>query len=339
MNQIQKIMFGELRPWLDNSSESDDFYKPLTRNLNSVQTMFNPHYKLNFIRHFSNKTQYYKKLIDNDLTIYCNNTFNEADNVSNNVIAYIIDKSRKQLHSKIKETAEIINNQSFSLSYITSQNVDFSLDKPFKEATYIMFYLLSSLIKCWLEIQHHFENHIIEDDLWEVADFYTQLLQINVPDETNIKEIQTIELETQKEMHPFNKENTKNEKNRISFTYVNIDKNPEAISDLFNSLKDVAELIDKQTRLVDFKKIFSGKSITRPVIWIGSPTELYYFIKYIHNVRKVVEDTNKQQWNITCNCFLKADGSSFDRAKLKALKTPAQESKSKIERAANNLTL
>ena len=102
MKSIQAIMFGELRPWLESNNQADEYYKPLTRNLSAVSEKFNPHYELNFIRHISNKTQYYKKLINNDLTAYCNTLFQETENASDNRIAYKIDKSKKELHAKIK---------------------------------------------------------------------------------------------------------------------------------------------------------------------------------------------------------------------------------------------
>jgi hypothetical protein len=166
-------MFGELRPWLESNNRADEYYKSLTRQLNAVQTAFNSHYESNFIRHISSKAQFYKKLIDNDLTTYCNALFQETENASSNLIAYKIDKSKKELHAKIKSIADIISTQQFDLSYIKSPNADFSTDRQFKEATYIVFYLLSAMIKCCLEIQHHFRSHIAEDDIWEVADFYT----------------------------------------------------------------------------------------------------------------------------------------------------------------------
>jgi hypothetical protein len=188
-------MFGELRPWLETNAQADEFYKPLTRQLNTVQTAFISHYELNFIRHFSDKAQYYKKLIDNDLTVYCNTLFSETESVSSNLIAYKIDKAKKFLHGKIKEIANIVATQRLDLSYIKGQNVDFSTDKPYKETTYIIFYLLSALIKCCLEIQHHFHSAIQEADLMEISDFYTQLLQRQAPENPFIKKIQSIEIE------------------------------------------------------------------------------------------------------------------------------------------------
>jgi hypothetical protein len=118
-----------------------------------------------------------------------------------------------------------------------------------------------------------------------------------------------------------------------------LDKNPEAITNLFNSLKDVVRLIDPQTRLTDFKKVFSGREVTTPIVWAGTPTELYYFIKYIHNIQKSVEDARKQQWAIACHCFIGENEVRFDKSKLKALKDPNPQSVENIEKAANNLAV
>jgi polysaccharide pyruvyl transferase WcaK-like protein len=104
-------------------------------------------------------------------------------------------------------------------------------------------------------------------------------------------------------------------------------------------LRDVVRLIDSQTRLTDFKKVFSGKEVVNPIIWTGTPTELYYFIKYIHNIQKSVEDAKKQQWKITCHCFIGENNVCFDKSKLKSLKDPNPQSIAKIEKAANNLTV
>lgn len=195
MKNIHKIMFGELRPWLENNFQVDEYYKPLTRTLNSVQTAFNPHYEMKFIREISSKTQYYKKLIDNDITEYCNTLFNDTENASYNRIAYKVNKANKELHARIRKISEITSTQNLDLTQINSSYADFSIDKPFKESTYIIFYLLSALIKCCLEIQYHFLATIHEDDRMEVADFYTHLLQQQAPANSFISEIATIQIE------------------------------------------------------------------------------------------------------------------------------------------------
>lgn len=309
MNNIQKIIFGELRPWLEENNKANEYYKPLTRSLNTVQTTFNPHHEINFIRHISDKTQYYKKLIDNDLTAYCNTLFSETENASNNLIAYKIDKSKRYLHTRITDISNILNTQHFELSLIKSQNADFSIDRQFKESTYIIFYLLSALIKCCLEIQYHFRSTISTDDIWEIVDYYTQLLQRQVPENSFIKEIKSIEIEVV----------TKNKKKKtddvLAFTYKKLNLQSGNITDLFNSLKK-NNRIAQDTSITDFKHAFSGVAVENPIRWAGAKSELPYLIKLLCNTHKVLEYKGSV-WQIVCACFVDKDGNSFDENNLK----------------------
>ena len=326
MNEIQKIMFGELRPWLDTNTQADEFYKPLIRQLNSVQTTFNPHYELNFIRHFSHKTQYYKKIIDNDLTAYCNTLFSETENASNNLIAYKIEKSKRYLHARITDVADILNTQQFDLLLIKSQNTDFSIDRQFKESTYIIFYLLSALIQCCLEVQYYFCNTISADDTWEIADFYTRLLQRQVPDNHFINEIQSIEIEVVTE------EKKKKTDGVLAFTYKKLNSQSSDITDLFNSLKK-NNRIAQDTSITDFKHAFSGVTVENPIRWTGAKSELPYLIKLLCNTYKVLEYTGSV-WQIVCACFVDKDGNPFSETNLKDQKKPKQTATA-IEKIAN----
>jgi len=195
MKNIQSIMFGELRPWLESNVQAEEYYRPQTRSLNAIQTAFNSCYELDFIRHISDKTQYYKKVIDNDINSYCNVFFKVTQNASSNRIAFKLNKTNKELHTLIREVGNIIKTQKLDLAHINSTHSDFTTDKIFKESTYIIYYLLTALIKCNLDIQNHFLEEIREDDIMEVADFYTRILQQQAPSNTFIKLITTLVVE------------------------------------------------------------------------------------------------------------------------------------------------
>lgn len=194
MKNIHKIMFGELRPWSESNAQVDEYYKPLIRSLKLVQPDFKSNYELKFIREISVKTQYFKKLIENDLAEYCNTLFSETQNASSNRIAYKVNKANKELYARIIKLSEIIKTQNLELSNINSPYTDFSTDKLYKESTYIIFYLLSALIKCCLEVQQHFIDTIHEDDRMEVEDFYIRFLQQQAPAHSFISEITTIQV-------------------------------------------------------------------------------------------------------------------------------------------------
>ena len=120
-----------------------------------------------------------------------------------------------------------------------------------------------------------------------------------------------------------------------SFTYKHLSTQPEYIKDLFDSLKS-NQFIDKSTIYTDFKKVFSGDQVLKPVVWTGNISELHYFIKLIHNTNKSVVDLKQHQWEVACKCFVKPDGSSFDRAQLKEQKKP-KATAAILEKAAKQL--
>ena len=74
--------------------------------------------------------------------------------------------------------------------------------------------------------------------------------------------------------------------------------------------------------LKDFRKVFSGEEIKKPIVWTGNISELSYFIKQLHNVLKLVADLKQQQWAVTINCFIQENGEQYNRTKLRTQKVP-----------------
>lgn len=331
MKNIHEIMFGELRPWIESNMQIDEFYMPLIRTLKTVQPAFNPHYELKFIRQISNKTKYFKKLIDNDIVEFCNTLYTETENASSNRILYKLDKVKRELIAQIKELSEIMSTQNFDLSYISSSNTDFSKDKPHKESTFIIFYLLSSLIRCYMEVQQHFCSFIHEDEIMEVADFYAQLLQQQAPANTFISEIKTIEIEEVKTTKAKRKSKIDDDV-PLAFTYKHLNKESGKITDFFNSLK-LNKKIAQDSSITDFKHLFSGVTVENPIHWTGAKSELPYLIKQLCNKLKVLE-WQGSIWQIVCTCFVDKDGNRYQEENLKDQKAP-KTTIIEIEKIAN----
>jgi len=110
--------------------------------------------------------------------------------------------------------------------------------------------------------------------------------------------------------------------NQSSFRYKKYDTAPLKINKLYKELKR-KNFIHPDTKLVNFKKVFSGGEIIKPIIWIGNMTELGYFIKQLHNELKYVEDLIYQKWLVTINCFISKDETQFDRTKIGVQIMPA----------------
>lgn len=122
--------------------------------------------------------------------------------------------------------------------------------------------------------------------------------------------------------------------NNKSFRYKKYNECYSQLTDLMNALKK-RNLIESNTDLASFRKIFSGESIDKQVIWIGNISELSYFIKQLHNELKYVEDLKQQQWAVTINCFIQVNNEPYDRTKLRTQKVPSTSKN--IDLALNTL--
>jgi hypothetical protein len=167
-----------------------------------------------------------------------------------------------------------------------------------------------------------------------IEDFYTQLLFEPIPQKPLLTEIQIIEVEVTEK--PVKKPEPKQKDIPFnSFTYKQLNIAQEKISDLCSSLK-FNNLISQDTTVPNFKRVFSNAEIKNPVVWTGTISELFYFIKLIHNDLQLVENLKQKQWEVTCLCFIDADGKPFERTKFRSQKKPKLTAQ-KIEKSVSNL--
>ncbi|TDE31576.1 hypothetical protein E0I61_02430 [Flavobacterium ranwuense] len=113
----------------------------------------------------------------------------------------------------------------------------------------------------------------------------------------------------------FKNKNTKNN----SFKYKDGTKY-NRIRTVFNVLKK-EKLIDEQTELLDFEYVFQNKPIEKLIQWIGTTSELKYFIQIINTSEFEFEDNGDQKWRIAVKCFLKIKERSIEKINSKDLRT------------------
>jgi hypothetical protein len=106
-----------------------------------------------------------------------------------------------------------------------------------------------------------------------------------------------------------------------SFTYINNLTGQSNLTALKESLITKG-FIAKDTDLKDFRKVFSGEPIEKPIVWTGRISELSYFIKQLHNELKFVKDLKQEQWFVAINCFVQENGEPYIRTRLKNQKVP-----------------
>jgi hypothetical protein len=332
---FDEILNKGLRPWLPENNP-DEKYIPMLSEIKIIEPMIRMKYEVDFIRPVNNKTKYYYKLIFKEMFKYCDLIISLISNENDDRVKkyWLNDTLDKKLKSRLKEIGKLIKERHLEVTYIDPKKTTFDQDVNHKTDAYIIQLLKACYIAIFLQIQDTFKE--LRNDLLIIEDFYAQLLFEPIPDSTFIKAaILPIEIEeTVSNETPKPSIKTKAGSTE-SFCYKYLSTKPDYINDLFDSLKNNDFIKDNSNKL-DFKKIFSGKTITNPVVWTGNISDLHYFIKLIHNTNKSVEYLKQHQWEVACKCFVCQDGSLFDRKQLKEQKKPKSTAKI-LEKIAGQL--
>jgi|SRR5690554_306694 len=330
---LDNILYGESRPWLEHNG-FDEQYASKFRTFKEYESKFNLQFEIDFYRPTDFKTKYYSKLIRNTVKADFDRMYELIKKDENeNVVAYWLnDTLDKRLKSRLTDIGELIKQKDFDPSYINPKNTAHQLDLVHKANTYVMQLLKLGYMQLYLEIQEAFKDWVKDEFI--IEDFYSQLLHEPIPEKLPITRKVVIEIE------PIPERKSKQKKNSEavqfeSFYYKQYPTNPVKLNDLCDSLK-LNNFIHADTPLSTFKKVFSGTKINDPVIWTGNKSELYYFIKLIHNELKLVEDLKQSQWRVACLCFVDENNGTYEFDKLRKLKRPALTAH-KIETAVNHL--
>lgn len=107
-----------------------------------------------------------------------------------------------------------------------------------------------------------------------------------------------------------------------SFIYIQENKRDRDLNlDLLHEALVNAEFIKKSKDVRIFRKLFYGKKISHPIIWLGTNYELYFFIKLLKG--KVVKCNH---FTIAVKCFVNKHGEDIKYDSLRtAGKKPAKE--------------
>jgi hypothetical protein len=213
-----------------------------------------------------------------------------------------------------------------NLQYLIENISDITLND--KLSLYVINAIKLTLFSLYEEMKLVYREHIIEETLSEF-----EIINLLEPDFETQKEIKNTcsykfnqYMEARQTMFvsenkPIFEKSKPAETTYNSFTYKNLNTQVDNIKNLYDALITY-DFIDQSTHYSEFKKVFTGEPIKNPVIWNGYISDLNYFIKVLHNINKSVIDVKRHIWEVTCKCFIKPDGSLFDRANLKGQKKP-----------------
>ena len=319
---FDRVLRGDLRPWLE-SNKHDEKFIHLIGDLKLTTPEFEPVYEIDFYRCFNSKTKYYQKLIINEANNYCNSIIDlirSDDDIR--IVRYLLsDMLKKKLKTLLKDVGKLIKVNGYDLKYINPYKSDPDTDKDHKSDTYVLQLLKTALIKVYLEIQEVFSDNIPQEEYMEMEDLYLQVVSEPIPEQPFLKKRILIVVNNSDTLL-----NTIHTQVPLvlylhSFTYKQLVKKGDSLIDLCDNLKS-NHFIDEKTSIAHFKRVFSGKEILNPVRWTGNGSEFYFFIYLIYTKHKLVKDLKQNQWKVACRCFVKEDGTAFDKDKIKNLKRP-----------------
>ena len=122
-----------------------------------------------------------------------------------------------------------------------------------------------------------------------------------------------------------------------SFYFLDRFSHRDTLNKLFSMLTSL-DLIPKETKQVDFLKLFDNKKVVNPITWLGNTSELKYFINLINRKDYGFEDKGVFKWRIAVKCFVKVSDRSMKKITFKDLRTYkiTKQTKLKLDRLLLN---
>lgn len=319
MNDIKEILTGNLRPYITDV-RGNDYYEPEFLALEEIPATFINHYNIVFdLPKFSAKIKYYCRLIDNAIISKLNDDFDEMRKASNPRVAYRYKRATEDLRKNLRAIKSIIDSNRFELSQLESDHIDYKVDVAHKESTYILNYLMVSLMYQHLEFQAHFKDEIDPLKQMDITSYYVEILGANPPRNTRIREIENIPTIPAKE-------HKKPVENKALKTYT-IMLGKDAQSSFLVALHVALEKAGViNCGYSDFKRLFSCVKFDKKYKWLNSNGSLRYFIMQLDEKGIISYPTN-QKWEIVSNFFISKNGLLFEGKQLKDSKTSASDKK------------
>jgi len=317
LSQINELLFRDYRPWMIEHFTEDKF-KQLLNGIKTVPFKKPPRYTIDFDKATTFKRKFYLKLIETDSVAFLNeiHTLVKKSQSSNHKKFQVYPALNKTLKDLLIGTNKTIIERQLDADQFKPINGKIQKGNKADEA-FIFQHLKHQLIRLYLEISEEYPGYSKTENL-DLEDLYETYFSELAPAQPVI--ITNLEIDT---ISKATTEDHEEESSSIeSFSYIHYDTDPDNLNNTCDSLR-LNGFIDKSTTVPQFKRLFSGKEVQNPVIWTGTPSDLYYFIAQIHNKHKLVKYMKQKQWKVACQCFIKPDGSQFEYKAIRVLKRPA----------------
>jgi hypothetical protein len=305
---LDRILYKDLRPW-EKPELTEEHYRKRLGLLGEETTDFPFRFNFKFPRPFSQKTRYYNRLIRNQVILEVPRIIalieeKKDDGLFHSRLSFILVQC---LEPRLIKVGKLIKNFGFTPDLLDYTSPDFHRFRELAANAYVIRELGRAYAKIYLEVQEAFSESIAAKH--EPEDLYA--LFIDEPTE----EAPILRLSQPQAMNGKGKSGKeKSREDQVStdsFRYLYYGRYEAKLEDAWDCLVKNG-LIARETPRTDFLRVFSGKVVDTPVKWLGFTCDLYYFILLLHTRKKLVRNLKKKVWEVTCKCFVRDDGSSFD---------------------------
>lgn len=333
---LDSILYGDLCPWTVYH-RSEEFYEDVYNKLWKEKAFLEFPYDVNFPKAFNYKTRSYGRLISHEVNREVPRIIALIqEDPSPDLQRYWLNQALNQcLQSRLLDIGQIIREKDFTLFWVEGKRLVSDQDREHAANAYVIQSLKMAFVEMYLEIQNAFKDQLSE--VFKAEDLFVQFLKEPFTEGiiTRIYRPEQTASETSEPQNNIEKKALPEGVSLKSFTYKQYYTAPGKIKNSWDCLKK-NNLIHPETRWRDFKKIFSGDEVTTPVRWGEYMSDLSYFVKLIHKERKLIKGLGKNIWEVTCRCFVKPDGTPFEKGKFHDLKRP-KINKAAIESAVEQL--
>ena len=332
---LDAILYGDQSPWGKRKLTEEDYEKQFDR-LDEVKTDFPFQYTFFFPNYSSQKTRYYDLLIRNQINLEVPRIVDLIKRERNPLMkALWLDEALNQcLRSRLVEIGEMIRYHGCLVKYLDPASKE-SQDCPEMAANCFVIRLLGrAYAKIYLEVQKYFADSLGRK--MSPEDLYS----LYIKEKNDPAPIQLISPPAEPTPAVNGKERNGRSKHQEtpaslnSFTFFDYYLK-DKLKDAWTSLKN-SGLIAADTRLTDFKKIFTGDPVDTPIRWTGCKEDLKYFVMQIHLENNLIRYLGKAIWKVSCKCFVKGDGTPFHCQGFSKLRNP-KVNKARIDKAVGHL--
>ena len=313
---LDQILYGKLRPWL-NPDLTEQYYERLYEREKEQFTDFPFSFDFDFFPYHDGKTKYYDRVIRKQVNLEVPRFVQLIGKDQENLPLRLDYALKHCLDSRLRRIGKLIKHYGYSPDYLDCDSPSFHQYPAQAANAYAIHMLGCAYAKIYLEVQEYFSKWVKEMVKPEVVYSYiigiptkqVPIHRLSRPRPLNGREINGKDKSRE---DPFSTD---------SFRYIYFGRYEGKLEDAWDCLLKNG-LIARETSRNDFLRVFSGKPVDTPVKWLGFTCDLYYFILLLHARKKLIRNLKKKVWEVTCKCFVRADGSPFDRHEFPNSQTP-----------------